>query len=62
LRADATNGLPGDVIVAVNGRTVDSMEDLLALLAEHQPGDRVRVRVVRGSAVLEVDLVLGVRP
>lgn len=62
LRADAANGLPGDVIVALNGRAVESMEDLLALLAEYQPGDRVRIRVVRGSAVLEVDVVLGVRP
>jgi len=62
LRPDAANGFPGDVIVALNGRPVDSMDDLLALLAEHQPGDRVRLRLVRGTAVVEVDLVLGVRP
>lgn len=62
LRPDAANGSPGDVIVAVNGRPVDTMDDLLALLAEHEPGDRVRLRVVRGTAVVEVDLVLGVRP
>lgn len=62
LRPDSANGIPGDVIVAVNGRPVDTMEDLLALLAEHQPGDRVRVRVVRGGGVWEVDVVLGVRP
>lgn len=62
LRPDVANGMPGDVIVALNGRPVDTMEDLLALLAEHQPGDRVRLRVVRGSGAFDVELVLGVRP
>ncbi len=62
LHPDAANGSPGDVIVAVNGRPVEAMEDLLAILAEYQPGDRVRVRVVRGGRVVDVELVLGVRP
>ncbi len=62
LRPDSGNGAPGDVIVALNGRPVDTMEDLLGLLAEHQPGDRVRLRVVRGTGVVDVELVLGVRP
>ncbi|MCS7235954.1 MAG: trypsin-like peptidase domain-containing protein [Armatimonadota bacterium] len=62
LRPDSGHGAPGDVIVALNGRPVDTMEDLLGLLAEHQPGDRVRLRVVRGTGVVDVELVLGVRP
>lgn len=62
LRPDSADGTPGDVIVSLNGRPVDTMEDLLTLLAEHQPGDRVRVRAIRGSVVVELDVVLGVRP
>ncbi|MER3456597.1 MAG: trypsin [candidate division GAL15 bacterium] len=62
LRPDAANGLPGDVIVALDGRPVETMEDLLTLLAEREPGDRVRLRVVRLTRVMEVELVLGVRP
>jgi S1-C subfamily serine protease len=62
LRGDAANGAPGDVIVSLNGRPVDTMEDLLNLLAEREPGERVRLRVVRGGTALDLDLVLGVRP
>lgn len=62
LRPDSANGSPGDVIVGLNGRPVDALEDLLTLLAELQPGDRVRVRVVRGGGVVDLDAVLGVRP
>jgi len=62
LRGDAANGAPGDVILSLAGRAVDTMEDLLNLLAEREPGERVRLRVARGGSVVDVDVVLGVRP
>ncbi len=62
LRGDAANGTPGDVIVSLNGQPVDTMEDLLGLLAEREPGERVRLRVVRGGRAVDITLVLGVRP
>ncbi len=62
LRGDAENGTPGDVIVSVNGTAVETMEDLLSLLAEREPGERVRLRVARGRTLIDLDVVLGVRP
>lgn len=39
----------GDVIVAVNGQTVSTVEDLLTAVEERQVGDKVRVTVKRGG-------------
>ncbi|MGH2454611.1 MAG: S1C family serine protease, partial [bacterium] len=38
-----------DIIVSIDGRTTRSINDLRRILFEMQPGDRVRVEVVRGS-------------
>ena len=60
--AAAADLRPEDVIVAVDGRAVASWEDLLGVVAEREPGQRVRLMVVRGSARLDVQVTLGVRP
>ncbi|CAD5376539.1 PDZ domain-containing protein [Pseudomonas sp. OF001] len=41
--------VPGDVIVALEGETVDSVERLLARLDDHRVGDTVSVEVLRGE-------------
>jgi S1-C subfamily serine protease len=49
----------GDVILAVGGREVASMDDLHAALEAHGPGDTVKVRVLRGGRTVELEVALG---
>jgi S1-C subfamily serine protease len=48
----------GDVIVGVEGREVRSFDDLYTALDEHEPGDRVTVRVRRGDRERDVQITL----
>lgn len=50
-----------DVIVAVDGRPVQGIVDLLQAVRTRQIGDSVTLRVQRGNALYNVDLVLGAR-
>ncbi len=52
----------GDVIVAIDGKTINSMEDLAAVLQTHKPGDQITLTVLRGGEQMELDLTLSVRP
>lgn len=55
-----TGGLkPGDVIVAISGRTTPSFPDVSRALHERRPGDRVSVMVSRGGERTEVWIELG---
>jgi S1-C subfamily serine protease len=52
----------GDIIVAADGQDVRSSPDLLAAIRRHQPGEPLRLRIVRaGGATLEVTVTLGER-
>ena len=49
LQRDPRGGFDlGDVILALDGETLRDLEDLLATLAEHEVGDRVRLTLERG--------------
>lgn len=50
--------VPGDVIVAVDGRPVDSVGRLLGRLDDFKVGDTVRLSVVREGRSREVDITL----
>ena len=50
--------VPGDVIVAVEGKPVNSVAQLLARLDDHRVGDPVRVTLRRGEATLDVTVIL----
>jgi S1-C subfamily serine protease len=54
--------LGGDVIIAIDGQQIGSMEDLGAMLQNYSPGDKVTVTVLRGSQQLDLSLTLGERP
>ena len=49
----------GDIIVAVDGSSVNSVEDLVELLNISAPGDEVTLMVVRGGETLEIEVTLG---
>jgi len=52
----------GDVIVAANGTKIASANQLTAVVAEHQPGDALRLTVERNGSSLDVEVTLGTRP
>ena len=49
---------PGDVIVALNGKTVDSVARLLALLDDCQPGQVVELKIWRDGKEIRAPLTL----
>jgi len=49
------------VLLALDGAAVGHLGDLLPLLEEERIGDAARARVVRGGAVIEVAVTIGVR-
>ena len=56
-------GVGGDVIIAYNGQTVKSSDDLIALLARSGAvGQTAALTVLRGGQQVQVQVTLGVRP
>jgi S1-C subfamily serine protease len=54
--------LGGDVIVAIDGKAVASIDDLKAKLAEMQAGESVTLTILRDGNQQELDVTLGERP
>ncbi len=54
--------LPGDLITAVDGEAVETMQDLIVRLRRALVGDTVRLTIDRDGTSETVDVVLGVRP
>jgi S1-C subfamily serine protease len=53
---------PGDVITTFAGKAVTSADDVLTVVREHKPGDRVPAGWQRGDRHLTATIVLGSRP
>jgi S1-C subfamily serine protease len=56
------NATSGDIIVAVDGQPVKGMAQLAGLIAQHQPGDAIKLTVVRSGQEIEVGLTLASWP
>jgi putative serine protease PepD len=52
----------GDVITSFDGRSVSDSNGLVAAIAAHQPGDKVKLTVKRGSGTQELTVTLGKQP
>jgi S1-C subfamily serine protease len=53
------NGMKsGDVIMSLNGRTVDGTEKLSDAIAEFKPGDTISVRFMREDKIRTMDILL----
>jgi S1-C subfamily serine protease len=52
----------GDLIVAVAGRRVSSLEELRDALADHAPGEKVGLQIYRGNERRTVQVTLGRQP
>jgi S1-C subfamily serine protease len=60
----AENGglTPGDVITRFGGKDIASADDVLAVVREHKPGDRLAAAWQRGDQQLTSTITLGSRP
>ena len=52
------NVIPGDVIVAVEGKPVDTVSRLGSILDDYKVGDTVKITVLRGDAKTEISVTL----
>jgi len=52
----------GDVIVAVNGKPVSDMSGLQALISKDKVGQRVTLKILRGSQTMNLQVTLGNLP
>ena len=50
--------IPGDIITAINGKPVDSVGKLAAMLDDFKVGEKIRLTVARKGANREVDVIL----
>jgi len=50
--------LVGDVIIEVDGKPVHSYDDLATLLEKRKPGEKAKVKFLRGDRTLETDVLL----
>jgi putative serine protease PepD len=59
--ADNAGLKAGDVITAVDGKAVTTPAQLRAVIAAHQPGDKITVTIRRDGSTKSVDVTLGSR-
>ena len=52
----------GDVVVAVDGQRVRSMDDLILLVRRNKAGDVVKLKVLRDGKPIELEVTVGDRP
>lgn len=60
--ADDAGIRSGDIIVSAGGEPVRTVEDILAVLRQHEPGDELTLTVVRDGQRREVTAALAARP
>jgi 2-alkenal reductase len=62
--ADKAGIKKGDIILAIDGKTIDSDNTLSSLLSKHSPGEKVKLTVQRpgSSGNLSIEVTLGQRP
>ena len=52
----------GDIILAIEGQSIDAEHPLDAVLTSFAPGQTVKMKILRGSDEIEVSVTLGTRP
>jgi len=54
--------LGGDIITKVDGETLKSMDELVELIQESKPGDKLTLTILRGDQEKTADVTLGTQP
>jgi serine protease DegS len=58
----ATAGIrPGDIVLAIDGKGARNAQDALGQIATHRPGTRLRLKLLRGQAEMDVNVQVGER-
>lgn len=52
----------GDILLAVDGKKVDELQDVERLLAKHKPGDSIKLHIQRGRKKMDVSMKLEEHP
>ena len=52
----------GDIIIAINGTTISSAQDVTSVISALHPGDNIKVKIVRGTQTLTKTVTLGTAP
>ena len=52
----------GDVILAIQGKTVNTIQDVQTEIARYKPGERVTVTVLRNNRKIDVPVTLEETP
>ncbi len=52
----------GDVIVAADGKAISTIDELRDVIAAHEPGEKVDLKIYRGDAARTVTVTLGRQP
>lgn len=52
----------GDVITEMDGKKVTSSDDLIRMIRDHKPGDKVELKLLRKGKFVVISLTLGKRP
>jgi S1-C subfamily serine protease len=60
--AEAAGLKDGDIIIAIEGQSIDSEHPLDAVLTSFAPGQTVKLTVLRGASQLDISVTLGTRP
>ena len=60
--ADKAGVVAGDIVVAVDGKPVLGIRDLLNKITLHKPGEQVQITVFRGPEQLTLDMKVTRRP
>jgi serine protease DegQ len=60
--ADAGGIKPGDILLAVNGKTIKDPQEMLEQIARQKPGESVPFKLRRQQALLETTVRVGKRP
>ncbi|HEX9116255.1 MAG TPA: PDZ domain-containing protein, partial [Anaerolineae bacterium] len=60
--AGDTINIGGDVIVGVDGQTINTDQDLVQVIGQHDSGDSVTLSVLRNGSKQDVTVTLGTRP
>ena len=60
--ADKAGIKPGDILIAVEGKSVKNSSEMLNLVAALPPGDTVTVTVMRNKQKKSIPVKVGVRP
>ncbi|MFC0250997.1 Do family serine endopeptidase [Massilia consociata] len=60
--ADRAGMRPGDILVAVGGKTVANTSEMLNLIAQLEPGEKTPLRILRKNRETTLDVTVGKRP